>query len=57
MTPDNGEDDVISVIKTVVGDHEESYLDLYGIPYLRFATNGSGEKEKLVEKLTELIKG
>lgn len=31
-------------------------LDLYEIPYLRFATNGSGEKEKLVEKLTELLK-
>lgn len=31
-------------------------LDLYEIPYLRFATNGSGEKERLVEKLTELLK-
>ena len=31
-------------------------LDLYEIPYLRFATNGSGEKEKIIEKLTELLK-
>ncbi len=31
-------------------------LDLYEIPYLRFATNGSGEKEKIIKKLTELLK-
>ena len=31
-------------------------LDLYEVPYLRFATNGSGEKERLVEKLAELLK-
>lgn len=31
-------------------------LDLYEIPYLRFATNGSGEKERLMEKLTKLFK-
>lgn len=30
-------------------------LELYDIPYLRFATNGSGEKEKLTQKLNELI--
>ena len=30
-------------------------LELYEIPYLRFATNGSGEKEKLSEKLQELF--
>lgn len=29
-------------------------LELYGIPLLRFATNGSGEKEMLVKKLREL---
>lgn len=29
-------------------------LELYDIPYLRFATNGSGEKEKLIYKLKEL---
>lgn len=30
-------------------------LELYKIPYIRFATNGSGEKEKLEEKLREVI--
>lgn len=30
-------------------------LDLYHVPYLRFATNGSGEKEKLTQKLHELF--
>ena len=30
-------------------------LELYEIPYLRFATNGSGEKERLSEKLQELF--
>lgn len=30
-------------------------LDLYNIPYLRFATNGSNEKEKLMHKLNELL--
>lgn len=30
-------------------------LDILGLPYIRFATNGSREKEKLIEKLDELI--
>ena len=30
-------------------------LELYGIPLLRFATNGSGEKEKLTAKLDTII--
>lgn len=30
-------------------------LELYEIPYLRFATNGSAEKEKLLDKLQELV--
>ena len=30
-------------------------LELYGIPLLRFKTNGSGEKEKIEEKLDELV--
>lgn len=33
---------------------KERILELYGIPLLRFATNGSGEKEKLVRKLREI---
>lgn len=31
-------------------------LEKYGIPLIRFATNGSGEKEKLIAKLNELQK-
>ena len=30
-------------------------LELYKIPLLRFATNGSGEREKLLDKLKELM--
>lgn len=30
-------------------------LELYGIPLLRFRTNGSGEKEIIIEKLKELL--
>lgn len=30
-------------------------LDLYCVPYLRFDTNGSGEKEKLSKKLSEIF--
>lgn len=30
-------------------------LEVYGIPLLRFATNGSGEKEKLAAKLEEIM--
>ena len=29
-------------------------LELYGIPLMRFATNGSGEKEKIMEFLREM---
>lgn len=32
-------------------------LELYAIPYIRFATNGSGEKEKLVQIMREIRKG
>lgn len=30
-------------------------LKLYDIPYIRFATNGSREKEQLIEKLNEIL--
>lgn len=30
-------------------------LEKYGVPYLRFKTNGSGEKEILIQKLHELL--
>lgn len=36
-------------------DHlKNEILDKYGIPLLRFATTGSGEKEKLIKKLNQL---
>ncbi len=30
-------------------------MELYGIPLVRFATNGSGEKEKVVERLERIV--
>jgi len=33
---------------------KNNVLEKYGIPLVRFATNGSGEKEKLIGKLNEL---
>lgn len=30
-------------------------MELYGIPLVRFATNGSGEKEKVVERLEKVV--
>jgi superfamily I DNA and/or RNA helicase len=35
---------------------KDKVLEKYGIPLIRFATNGSGEKGKLIEKLNELQK-
>lgn len=34
---------------------KDHILELYGIPLLRFVTNGSGEKEKLISKLKEVL--
>lgn len=34
---------------------KDHILDLYNIPFLRFHTNGSGEKETIESKLGELI--
>lgn len=34
---------------------KNSILDAYGVSYIRFATNGSGEKERLCCKLRELL--
>jgi len=42
-------------VQSVRDTKKNHILDLYGIPLLRFATNGSGEKEKLTEKLRELL--
>lgn len=34
---------------------KNSILDKYGIPYIRFATNGSNEKELLRQKLDSIL--
>lgn len=36
---------------------KDHILELYEIPLLRFWTNGSGEKEKMMEKLDEMMDG
>ena len=30
-------------------------MEMYGIPLLRFKTNGSGEKEKIIEVLEKVV--
>ncbi|GHU62569.1 DNA helicase [Bacteroidia bacterium] len=35
---------------------KDSILAKYGLPLLRFSTTGSGEKQKLIDKLTEITK-
>lgn len=35
---------------------KDQILSKYDIPIIRFKTNGSGEKEKLIDKLSELLK-
>ena len=44
--------DTIQASRDLLKNH---ILELYEIPLLRFKTNGSGEKEKLVKKLDELV--
>jgi len=35
---------------------KDQILNKYDIPIIRFRTNGSSEKEKLIDKLSELLK-
>lgn len=44
--------DTVQSSRDLLKDH---ILDLYEIPLLRFKTNGSGEKEKIMDKLDELV--
>lgn len=44
--------DTVQASRDILKNH---ILDLYEIPWLRFWTNGSGEKEKITGKLDELI--
>lgn len=45
-------EDTVQASRDLLKNH---ILELYEIPLLRFKTNGSGEKEKIVEKLDVLI--
>ena len=45
-------EDTVQASRDLLKNH---ILELYEIPLLRFQTNGSGEKEKIIEKLDQLI--
>ena len=45
-------EDTVQASRDLMKSH---ILELYGIPLLRFKTNGSGEKEKMVEVLDKFI--
>lgn len=44
--------DTVQAARDLLKDH---IMDLYEIPLLRFQTNGSGEKEKIVEMLERMV--
>lgn len=50
---DNHKEGTVQAERDVLKDH---ILELYGIPLERFKTNGSGEKERLMEVLNELFR-
>lgn len=45
-------EDTVQYSRDLLKDH---ILKLYGIPFIRFKTNGSGEKEKIIEMLDKLV--
>lgn len=45
-------EDAVQTSRDLLKNH---IMDLYEIPLLRFKTNGSGEKERIVEKLDKLV--
>ena len=45
-------EDTVQTSRDLLKNH---IMDLYEIPLLRFKTNGSGEKERIVEKLDKLV--
>lgn len=49
---DNHKEGTVQAGRDVLKDH---ILELYGIPLLRFKTNGSGEKERILEGLEEVF--
>ena len=46
-------EDTVQASRDLLKNH---IMELYEIPLLRFKTNGSGEKEKIIEMLDELVK-
>ena len=49
---DNHKEGTVQAGRDVLKDH---ILELYGIPLERFKTNGSGEKERMMERLEKVI--
>lgn len=49
---ENHKEGTVQYLRDRIKDH---ILDLYQIPWLRFWTNGSGEREKIVETLEKLM--
>lgn len=49
---DNHKEGTVQAGRDVLKDH---ILELYEIPLVRFKTNGSGEKEKIIERLDEIL--
>ena len=45
-------DDTVQASRDLLKNH---IMELYEIPLLRFKTNGSGEKEKIIEMLDKLV--
>lgn len=45
-------EDTVQASRDLLKNH---IMELYGIPLLRFKTNGSGEKEKIIEMLEKLV--
>lgn len=45
-------EDTVQASRDLLKNH---ILDMYELPLLRFKTNGSGEKEKIIKKLDEII--
>ncbi len=45
-------EDTVQALRDLMKNH---ILELYEIPLLRFKTNGSGERKKIVEMLEKLV--
>ena len=45
-------EDTVQASRDLMKNH---IMELYEIPLLRFKTNGSGEKKKIIERLDKLV--